>query len=117
MKFTLLLLAFFSVQLSAQNISGCITSMPDSISNIKVAYVRGKGLAVKQEILVKNGCFNAAWEHPEQGIFIVYIDGEDVQKFTLELLKTTFDSRRPMTVSRVERICRNADISYETITD
>ena len=76
MKFTLLLLAFFSVQLSAQNISGCITSMPDSISNIKVAYVRGKGLAVKQEILVKNGCFNAAWEHPEQGIFIVYIDGD-----------------------------------------
>ena len=50
--------------------------MPDSISNIKVAYVRGKGLAVKQEILVKNGCFNAAWEHPEQGIFIVYIDGD-----------------------------------------
>ena len=75
-KFTLLLLAFFSVQLSAQNISGCITSMPDSISNIKVAYVRGKGLAVKQEILVKNGCFNAAWEHPEQGIFIVYIEGD-----------------------------------------
>lgn len=75
-KFTLLLLAFFSVQLSAQNISGCITSMPDSISNIKVAYLRGKGLAVKQEILVKNGCFNAAWEHPEQGIFIVYIDGD-----------------------------------------
>ena len=75
-KFTLLLIAFFSVQLSAQNISGCITSMPDSISNIKVAYVRGKGLAVKQEILVKNGCFNAAWEYPEQGIFIVYIDGD-----------------------------------------
>ena len=75
-NFTLLLIAFFSVQLSAQNISGCITSMPDSISNIKVAYVRGKGLAVKQEILVKNGCFNAAWEHPEQGIFIVYIDGD-----------------------------------------
>ena len=75
-KFTLLLIAFFSVQLSAQNISGCITSMPDSISNIKVAYVRGKGLAVKQEILVKNGCFNAAWEHPEQGIFFVYIDGD-----------------------------------------
>ena len=75
-KLTLFLFALFSVQLSAQNISGCITSMPDSISNIKVAYVRGKGLAVKQEILVKNGCFNAAWEHPEQGIFIVYIDGD-----------------------------------------
>jgi len=74
-KFTLFLFALLSVQLSAQNISGCITSMPDSISNIKVAYVRGKGLAVKQEIPVKNGCFNAAWEHPEQGIFIVYIDG------------------------------------------
>ena len=74
-KFTLFLFALLSVQLSAQNISGCITSMPDSISNIKVAYVRGKGLAVKQEIPVKNGCFNASWEHPEQGIFIVYIDG------------------------------------------
>ena len=74
-KFTLFLFALLSVQLSAQNINGCITSMPDSISNIKVAYVRGKGLAVKQEIPVKNGCFNAAWEHPEQGIFIVYIDG------------------------------------------
>jgi len=74
-KLTLFLFALLSVQLSAQNISGCITSMPDSISNIKVAYVRGKGLAVKQEIPVKNGCFNAAWEHPEQGIFIVYIDG------------------------------------------
>lgn len=74
-KLILLLFAVFTVQLSAQNISGCITSMPDSISNIKVAYVRGKGLAVKQEIPVKNGCFNAAWEHPEQGIFIVYIDG------------------------------------------
>jgi len=74
-KFTIFLFALLSVQLSAQNISGCITSMPDSISNIKVAYVRGKGLAVKQEIPVKNGCFNAAWEHPEQGIFIVYIDG------------------------------------------
>ena len=75
-KLTLFLFALLSVQISAQNISGCITSMPDSISNIKVAYVRGKGLAVKQEILVKNGCFNAAWEHPEQGIFIVYIDGD-----------------------------------------
>ncbi|NDH78199.1 MAG: DUF5106 domain-containing protein, partial [Flavobacteriia bacterium] len=74
-KFTLFLFALLSVQLSAQNISGCITSMPDSITNIKVAYVRGKGLTVKQEIPVKNGCFNAPWEHPEQGIFIVYIDG------------------------------------------
>ena len=74
-KFSLLLVVVFSVQLSAQNISGCITSMPDSISSIKVAYVRGKGLAIMQEIPVKNGCFNAAWEHPEQGIFIVYIDG------------------------------------------
>ena len=49
--------------------------------------------------------------------YIVFIDEEDVQNFTLELLKTTFDSKRSMTVSRVERICRNAGISYETITD
>lgn len=49
--------------------------------------------------------------------YIVYIDEENVQKFTLELLKTTFGSKRSMTVSRVERICKNAGISYETITD
>jgi hypothetical protein len=49
--------------------------------------------------------------------YIVFIDGEDVQKFTLELLKTSFNSRRSMTVSRVERICRNAGISYQTATD
>ena len=49
--------------------------------------------------------------------YVVYIDGEDVQKFILELLKTTFDSKRSMTVSRVERICTNAGIDYQTITD
>ena len=62
--------------LLAQSIQGCLTSLPDSISNIKIAYLKGKGLAVKQEIPVKNGCFNADWEHPERGIFIVYVDGE-----------------------------------------
>ena len=49
--------------------------------------------------------------------YIVFIDEEDVQKFTLELLKTTFDSNQSMTVSRVERICTNAGIDYQTITD
>jgi len=62
--------------LLAQSIQGCLTSLPDSVSNIKIAYLKGKGLAVKQEIPVKNGCFNADWEHPERGIFIVYVDGE-----------------------------------------
>jgi len=62
--------------LLGQSIQGCLTSLPDSISNIKIAYLKGKGLAVKQEIPVKNGCFNADWEHPERGIFIVYVDGE-----------------------------------------
>ena len=62
--------------LLAQSIQGCLTSLPDSVSNIKIAYLKGKGLAVKQEIPVKNGCFNANWEHPERGIFIVYVDGE-----------------------------------------
>ena len=49
--------------------------------------------------------------------YIVFIDEEDVQNFTLELLKTTFDSNQSMTVSRVERICTNAGIDYQTITD
>ena len=62
--------------LLAQSIQGCLTSLPDSISNMKIAYLKGKGLAVKQEIPIKNGCFNADWEHPERGIFIVYVDGE-----------------------------------------
>ena len=57
-------------------ISGCITNAPDTLSNVKVAYLKGKGLAVKQEISVKNGCFEAAWEQAERGIFILYIDGE-----------------------------------------
>ena len=82
-KFTLLLVALFSVQLSAQNISGCITSMPDSISNVKIVYLRGKGLAVKQEIPVNRGCFNAEWEHPEKGIFIIYLDGSHTFDFLL----------------------------------
>ena len=57
-------------------ISGCIANAPDTLSNVKVAYLKGKGLAVKQEIAVKNGCFEAAWEQEENGIFILYIDGE-----------------------------------------
>jgi len=57
-------------------ISGCITNAPDTLSNVKVAFLKGKGLAVKQEISVKNGCFEAAWEQAERGIFILYIDGE-----------------------------------------
>ena len=61
---------------SKPTISGCIENAPDTLSNVKVAYLKGKGLAVKQEIAVKNGCFEAAWEQEESGIFILYIDGE-----------------------------------------
>ncbi len=66
-KLFLLLVVFFTAQLSAQNISGCITSMPDSISNIKVAYVRGKGLAVKQEIPVKMAVSMLRGSTPNKG--------------------------------------------------
>ena len=48
---------------SKPTISGCIENAPDTLSNVKVAYLKGKGLAVKQEIAVKNfvhGCWGRA---------------------------------------------------------
>jgi len=78
-----LVFAFFLVQLSGQSnptIHGCLTNVPDSLTNVKIAYLRGKSLGVKQEIPLvtdKDGqvCFSAPWEHPERGIFVLYIDG------------------------------------------
>ena len=73
-----LVLLLLSVPLGAQTqptIKGCIANLPDSVSNVKVAYIRGRSLGVKHEIPVSKGCFEAAWEHPERGIFVLYIDG------------------------------------------
>ena len=73
-----LVLLLLSVPLGAQTqpiIKGCIANLPDSVSNVKVAYIRGRSLGVKQEIPLKKGCFEASWEHPERGIFVLYIDG------------------------------------------
>ena len=73
-----LVLLLLSVPLGAQTqpiIKGCIANLPDSVSNVKVAYIRGRSLGIKKEIPVNKGCFEAAWEHPERGIFVLYIDG------------------------------------------
>jgi thiol-disulfide isomerase/thioredoxin len=78
MKKTLLLL-FVLGSLSAFSqsvISGCITSAPDTLQSVRIAYLRGKSLAVKQDIPLVNGCFSAEKSFPETGIFIVYLDPE-----------------------------------------
>ena len=73
-----LVLLLLSVPLGAQTqptIKGCIANLPDTVSNVKMAYIRGRSLGVKQEIPLNNGYFEATWEHPERGIFVLYIDG------------------------------------------
>jgi thiol-disulfide isomerase/thioredoxin len=55
-------------------LKGCIENVPDSITEVKVAYVRGKGLAVKKSIPLDKGCFETHWDQPELGIFIIYLD-------------------------------------------
>ena len=78
MKKTLLLLFVLgSISAFSQSvISGCITSAPDTLQSVRIAYLRGKSLAVKQDIPVVNGCFSAEKSFPETGIFIVYLDPE-----------------------------------------
>lgn len=74
-KFLFLLTLWFTGSLAAQTtISGCIENAPDTLTTLKVAYLRGKNLAVKQEIPVVNGCFEAAKSFDEEGIFIMYLD-------------------------------------------
>jgi hypothetical protein len=76
MKKIIILLCFlFGAASYAQiNISGCIENLPDSISSVKIAYLKGNGLAVKQDFQIIKGCFSAPWENKERGIFIVYLD-------------------------------------------
>jgi len=78
MKKLLLVLLFFA-SLTGQSqsvIQGCITNAPDTLQSVRIAYLRGKSLAVKQDIPVLNGCFSAEKSFPEKGIFIVYLDAE-----------------------------------------
>ena len=84
MKLVRLLIAFaflaLSFPLHAQSnpvLKGCIANLPDSVTAVKIAYLRGKGLAVKQEVPVSaaTGCFEAEWTQEERGIFVLYIDG------------------------------------------
>ena len=76
MKKIIILLCFlFGATSYAQiNISGCIQNLPDSISSVKIAYLKGNGLVVKQDFQIIKGCFSAPWENKERGIFIVYLD-------------------------------------------
>ncbi len=84
MKMIRFLIAFIflvsNTFLSAQTnpvLKGCIANLPDSVTSVKIAYLRGKGLAVKQEVPVStaSGCFEAEWTQKERGIFVLYIDG------------------------------------------
>ncbi|MBL6670916.1 MAG: TlpA family protein disulfide reductase [Flavobacteriaceae bacterium] len=58
-------------------LKGCIANLPDSVTSVKIAYLRGKGLAVKQDVPVQpgTGCFEEEWTQEERGIFVLYIDG------------------------------------------
>jgi len=85
-KITLLSFLFFSLVSPAQTskiISGCISNLPDSISSVRIAYLKGKGLSVKEDYPVKNGCFKGEWTHLEKGIFIAYLDGTHTFDFVL----------------------------------
>ncbi len=85
-KILLLSFALFSLGVSAQEnpvISGCFTNLPDTTSSIKIAYLRGKVLSVKEDLTIKNGCFSGEWSHPERGIFIAYIDGGHTFDFVI----------------------------------
>jgi len=76
MKKLITLVLFFSFwSISAQSIiEGCIANAPDTLQSVRIAYLRGNSLAVKQDIPVVNGCFKAEKSFPETGIFIVYLD-------------------------------------------
>jgi thiol-disulfide isomerase/thioredoxin len=84
MKMVRFLIAFIFLAsntfLSAQSnpvLKGCIANLPDSVTSVKIAYLRGKGLAVKQDVPISTttGCFEAEWTQQERGIFVLYIDG------------------------------------------
>jgi thiol-disulfide isomerase/thioredoxin len=85
-KILILSFTLLSLGLSAQVnpvISGCFTNLPDTTSSIKIAYLRGKGLSVKEDLPIKDGCFKGEWTHEERGIFIAYIDGGHTFDFVI----------------------------------
>ena len=70
-------LAFFlSFPLWGQfKIEGCVQNLPDSITTLNIAYLRGQGLSSMEEISVdKKGCFSTTWSRPHRGIFVLFID-------------------------------------------
>ena len=45
----------------------------------------------------------------------LHIPADQVSKFTLELLKRGFNLKAPLSVSKVERLCKNAGISCDRL--
>jgi len=85
-KILLFCAVLFNFSLAAQEslvITGCFQNLPDTTSSIKIAYLRGKGLSVKVDLPIKNGCFEGTWTHPERGIFVAYIDGAHTLDFVI----------------------------------
>ncbi|MEY2963854.1 MAG: hypothetical protein RL754_1115 [Bacteroidota bacterium] len=82
--FSLLVILAGSGLLHGQTVlKGCISNVPDSISEAKIAFLRGQGLAVKEVVPLKKGCFDLNWSHEEKGIFIFYIDGSHTFDFVI----------------------------------
>ena len=82
--FALLLFLLTSPSLIGQTvIQGCVSNLPDSLSEAKVAFLRGKGLAVKENVPLLDGCFEVDWSHEERGIFIFYLDGGHTFDFVI----------------------------------
>ena len=64
-------------------ISGCFTNFPDSISSVSIAYARMEGLVIRESVPILHGCFELEWNHPERGVFVVYIDSEHTFDFVI----------------------------------
>ena len=47
----------------------------------------------------------------------LHIPADQVSQFTLELLRRGFNLKGPLSVSKVERLCRNAEIPCESWRD
>ena len=67
--------AFFALTVTAQvRISGTFTNVPAEMNEVKIAFLRGKGLAVKHTAELNDGQLDFTWDYPERGIFIAYFD-------------------------------------------
>ena len=64
-------------------LSGCISGLPESVTDIQFAYVRGNRLAIIKKAPLVNGCFETTWSRPERGIFIAYLDGSHSVDFVI----------------------------------